>query len=120
MSTPELDLRRDLASSATSHRGDRVFTRTIATAAFASLIVLAGITVFLGVQTIPVLQTQGLSFLTTSVWAPPDYGIWGMLYGSVLIAAIGLVIAVPASLLLSVFMVFLPLSPHGAGSKGLS
>ena len=34
--------------------------------------VLAGITVFLGFQAIPVLQTQGLSFLTTSIWDPPD------------------------------------------------
>ena len=107
MSKPGVDLRRDLASAATSHRGDRVFTRTVTAAAFTALLVLAGITVFLGLQTVPVLQTQGLSFLTTSVWAPPDYGIWGMLYGSVLIAVVGLVIAVPAALLLSIFMVFL-------------
>lgn len=98
---------RDLQSAATSHRGDRVFNRVVTLCAFTALIVLAGITIFLGLQTIPVLQTQGMSFLTTSVWDPPDYGIWGMLYGSVLLAVIALVIAVPASLLLSVFMVFL-------------
>jgi phosphate transport system permease protein len=98
---------RDLQSAATSHRGDRVFNRVIAGAAFTALVVLAGITIFLGAQAIPVLQEQGLAFLTTSVWNPPDYGIWGMLYGSVLLAVIALVIAVPASLLLSVFMVFL-------------
>lgn len=102
---------RDLQSAATSHRGDRVFNRTITAAAFTALVVLAGITVFLGLQTVPVLQTQGMSFLTTSIWSPPDYGIWGMLYGSVLLAVIALVIAVPASLLLSVFMVFL--APKG-------
>jgi phosphate transport system permease protein len=101
---PEL---RDLQSAATSHRGDRVFNRVIAGAAFTALVVLAGITVFLGAQAIPVLQEQGLSFLTTSVWNPPDYGIWGMLYGSLLLSLIALAIAVPTSLLLSVFMVFL-------------
>ena len=101
---PEL---RDLQSAATSHRGDRVFNRTIAGAAFTALVVLAGITIFLGFQAVPVLQEQGIEFLTTSAWNPPDYGIWGMLYGSVLLAVIALVIAVPASLLLSVFMVFL-------------
>lgn len=102
---------RDLAASATAHRSDRVFNRIITGAAFTSLIVLAGITIFLGVQTVPVLQDQGLSFLTTTVWettaTPPEYGIAGMLYGSLLIAVIALVIAVPASILLSIFMVFM-------------
>jgi phosphate transport system permease protein len=111
MSDVETPVLRDLQSAATSHRGDRIFNRTIAAAAFTALIVLAGITIFLGAQAIPVLQTQGLSFLTTSQWNPPDYGIWGMLYGSVLLAIIALVIAVPASLLLSVFMVFLAPKP---------
>jgi len=114
MSDVEAPVLRDLQSAATSHRGDRIFNRTIAAAAFTALIVLAGITVFLGAQAIPVLQEQGLSFLTTSVWNPPDYGIWGMLYGSVLLAAIALVIAVPVSLLLSVFMVFLAPRPVAA------
>ncbi len=111
MADAGLQEQRDLKASATSHRGDRVFNRTITAAAFVSLLVLAGIAIFLGAQAIPAFQTQGLSFLTTTAWDintdPPTVGIWGMLYGSVLLAVIGLVIAVPASLLLSVFMVFL-------------
>ena len=103
--------RRDLGAAALRHRGDRVFNRIITGAAFFALVILAGITIFLGAQTIPVLKTQGLSFLTTSVWDPPDYGIWGMLYGSLLLAVIALCIAVPVSLLLSVFMVFLSPKP---------
>lgn len=59
---------RDLSGSKKAHRGDRIFNRTITGAAFTSLLVLAGITIFLGAQTIPVLQDQGLSFLTTTVW----------------------------------------------------
>jgi len=102
---------RDLHSAATSHRGDRIFNRVITGAAFTSLIVLAGIAIFLGYQAIPAFQSQGLAFLTTTAWDintdPPTAGIWGMLYGSVLLAVIALVIAVPASILLSVFMVFL-------------
>jgi phosphate transport system permease protein len=102
---------RDLQSAATSHRGDRVFNRVVTAAAFTALVVLAGIAAFLGAKAVLVMQTQGLSFLTTTAWdintVPPTAGIWGMLYGSVLLAVIGLVIAVPASLLLSVFMVFL-------------
>ena len=111
VATMDVEERRDLASAATSHRGDRVFNRAVTAAAFTALVVLAGITIFLGAQTIPVLQSQGISFLTTSAWdqfsTPPHYGIWSMLYGSVLLSVIALVIAVPASLLLSIFMVFL-------------
>ena len=103
--------KRDLQAAATSHRGDRVFNRSITGAAFIALVVLAGIAIFLGAQAVPVFQKLGFSFLTTTAWDlttdPPDVGIFGMLYGSILLAVIGLVIAVPASLLLSVFIVFL-------------
>jgi len=102
---------RDLNTAATSHRGDRIFNRTITTLAFTALVVLAGITIFLGAQAVPVLQELGPSYLTTTSWDltvdPPTAGIFGMLYGSVLLAVIGLVIAVPAALLLAVFMVFM-------------
>lgn len=110
---PDLEVqeRRNFSASATANRGDRVFNRVITVAAFSALAVLAGIAIFLGAQTIPVLQTQGLSFLTTTAWDintdPPTAGIWGMLYGSVVLAIIALVIAVPASLMMSIFMVFL-------------
>ena len=111
MADPDLLERRNLSASATAHRGDRVFNRTITAAAFSALIVLAGIAIFLGAQAIPVFQTQGLSFLTTTAWDintdPPTAGIWGMLYGSVVLAVVALVIAVPASLMMSIFMVFL-------------
>ncbi len=95
MSEPDVQERRDLQAAATSHRGDRVFNRIITGAAFVALLVLAGITIFLGAQAVPVLQTQGLDFLTTSVWSPPDYGIWGMLYGSVANLAIVLALGRP-------------------------
>ena len=111
MTPPAVEERRDLKAAATSHRGDRVFNGIVTAAAFAALVVLAGIAIFLGVQTIPAFQSQGLSFLTTTAWDintdPPTAGIWGMLYGSVLLAVVGLVIAVPVSILLSIFMVFL-------------
>jgi phosphate transport system permease protein len=102
---------RDLKTSASSHRGDRVFNRSITAAAFSALVILAGIAIFLGIQTVPIIQTQGWSFLTTTAWNietdPITAGIGGMIYGSLLLALIGLVIAVPASILLSIFMVFL-------------
>lgn len=102
---------RDLHSAATSHRGDRIFNRSITTLAFTALAVLAGITIFLGAQVVPVVGELGWGYLTTTAWdltvTPPQVGIFGMLYGSVLLAVIGLVIAIPAALLLAIFMVFL-------------
>lgn len=102
---------RDLHSAATSHRGDRIFNRTITALAFTALAVLAGITIFLGAQVVPVVGELGWGYLTTTAWdltvTPPQVGIFGMLYGSVLLAVIGLVIAIPAALLLAIFMVFL-------------
>ncbi|MFA7324449.1 MAG: phosphate ABC transporter permease subunit PstC [Candidatus Nanopelagicales bacterium] len=110
MATPELG-QRDLQAAATSHRGDRVFNRVVTGAAFTALLVLAGIAIFLGVQVIPAFQSQGLSFLTTTAWDintdPPTAGIFGMLYGSLLVAGIGLVIGTPVALLLSIFLVFI-------------
>jgi phosphate transport system permease protein len=109
------DEKRDLTAAALSHRGDRVFNRIITGCAFTALIVLAGITVFLGFQAFPVLQDQGISFVTTTAWdsfgTPPVYGIAGMLWGSLLLSVIALVIAVPVSLLLSIFLVFLAPKP---------
>ncbi len=102
---------RDLSNSKKANRADRAFSRVITGAAFTSLIILAGITIFLGAKAVPVIQDQGLSFLTTTVWdtigVPPEYGIAGMLYGSILLAVIALVIAVPVSIFLAVFMVFI-------------
>jgi len=107
---------RALSSRATYNRGDRIFNRVITLAAFTSLFVLAGITVFLGLQFVPVMQEQGLFFLTGSAWDPATdtYGIWAMVYGSILLSIIALLVAVPASLLLSIFMVFLAPRPVAA------
>lgn len=114
MATPDVQ-QRDLQAAATSHRGDRVFNRVVTGAAFTALLVLAGIAIFLGIQVIPAFQSQGLDFLTTTAWDintdPPTAGIFGMLYGSLLVAVIGLAIGTPVALLLSIFLVFL--APKG-------
>ena len=102
---------RELRSPATAHTSDKVFNRIVTALAFTALAVLAGISVFLGAQAVPVLGELGPSYLTSTSWdlttTPPTAGIWGMLYGSVLLALIGLIIAVPVSLLLAIFIVFI-------------
>ena len=101
----------DAQTSATKQLAD---IEGMITQGCSALIILAGITVFLGAQTVPVLQDQGLSFLTSTVWdslgTPPQYGIWGMLYGSILLSVIALVIAVinihPPIVLFSIFVAY--------------
>lgn len=100
MAAPPTETLRDLDVAATSHRGDRIFNRGITVAAFTALLVLAGIAIFLGIAAVEAITTQGWSFLFTTEWKvdqgdEPVAGIWGMLYGSVLLAVIGLVIAFP-------------------------
>jgi hypothetical protein len=91
MAAPPTETRRDLDSAATSHRGDRIFNRGITVAAFTALLVLAGIAIFLGIAAVEAITTQGWSFLFTTEWKvdqgdEPVAGIWGMLYGSVLLS----------------------------------
>jgi phosphate transport system permease protein len=106
---------RKLSTSTQFHRGDRIFNRLVTIAAFTSLFVLLGIATFLGSQMIPVIQEQGWSFFTTTEWTftfnsaddEAKFGILGMMYGSILLAVIALVISVPVSILLAIFVVFL-------------
>lgn len=100
---------RQLSTSTQFHRSDRIFNRAVLLAALTSLFVLVGIALFLGGQMVPVVQEQGWSFFTTDAWDPGEnrFGILGMLYGSVMLAVIALIIAVPVAILLAVFVVFL-------------
>jgi phosphate transport system permease protein len=102
---------REISRAAQLSKGDRLFNGVVTVAAFTSLFVLLGIAIFLGTQMVPVVQSQGWAFFTTTEWDPvsrPEvFGIWGMVYGSIMLAVIALVIAVPVSLLLAIFVVFL-------------
>ena len=100
---------RKLSTSTQFHRSDRIFNRAVLIAALTSLFILAGIAIFLGAQLVPVVQEQGIDFFITTEWDPGanKFGILGMLYGSVMLAVIALIIAVPVSILLAIFVVFL-------------
>ena len=114
------DEKRVIPKSAQFNSGDRVFNGIVTAMAFSSLVILAGIAIFLGASMVPVLQSQGLAFFTTTEWlVSVDFlegegdtqdtrvGIFGMVYGSILISLLGLVIAAPTALLLAIFIVFL-------------
>ena len=92
-------------------KADKLFSGSIIVAALSSLVILTAILLYLGSNSWPVLVEQGFSFITGSEWSTTDgveiFQIWPMLYGTFLNAIIGLVIAIPVSVFLALFIVFL-------------
>ena len=86
--------------------GDRAFAWTTAAAAAMVLLILGLIALTMTRRSIPVLQHMGLGFLTGSRWSPADdaYGALAFIFGTAFTALIAVVIAVPISLGVALFM----------------
>jgi len=85
---------------------DSVFGAAVGATAGTVLVVLAGMIVFLVLQSLPAMQHYGFfSFITSARWAPSEadpaltspnpYGILQFIYGTLLTSLIGMIIAVP-------------------------
>jgi len=89
-------------------RADRVYRSVAIAAGFLTLVVLALIGLFLFLRSIPAFRDNGYHFFTTSVWNPdgPGHhaGVLGLVLGTIQIAVIALVIAVPIALLTALFL----------------
>ena len=93
-------------------RSDRVFRGAIAVGALASLGILALIGGFLLFRGLEIFSDFGLGFLTSPVWDAGDvndpttarFGIAAMLVGSVVIATIAVVVAVPFAMSAALFI----------------
>jgi phosphate transport system permease protein len=99
------DQPRLLRSSLTT--GDRVFRAICTSAAALSLVIITGTALFLLAKSIPAVRSSGVwDFFTTSVWNPSqeEFGVLGLLIGTVIIALIALVVAVPLALGLALFI----------------
>jgi phosphate transport system permease protein len=85
---------------------DRLFGWTARLAALVTLGLLAGILVSLVIGAGPAIQKYGLRFLSSSVWDPVtgDFGGLVMIYGTIATSLIALVIAVPVSFGIAVFL----------------
>lgn len=86
--------------------GDLVFSLVARLAAILTLGTLAGIIVSLFIGAWPAIRATGLGFLTSSVWNPVDevYGGFSMIYGTVITSLIALLIAVPVSFGIALFL----------------
>lgn len=75
---------------------------------FAALVLaaLAGILVSLAIEAMPVFKQFGFSFLWTNVWNVPEeqFGALSAIYGTVVTSVIALIIAVPVSFGIALFL----------------
>ncbi|HWH82714.1 MAG TPA: phosphate ABC transporter permease PstC [Burkholderiaceae bacterium] len=85
---------------------DTLFATLAHAAAWLTLALLAGIIVSLIIGAAPAIRAYGLSFLWTSEWDPVQnrYGGLVMIYGTLMTSLIALVIAVPVSFGIALFL----------------
>ncbi|MBC7438306.1 MAG: phosphate ABC transporter permease PstC [Bdellovibrionales bacterium] len=85
---------------------DRLFGWAARAAALLTLALLAGILVSLLIGAWPAIRQFGLGFLTSSVWDPVknEYGGLVMIYGTLMTSLIALLIAVPVSFGIALFL----------------
>ncbi|MGM3276731.1 phosphate ABC transporter permease PstC [Ralstonia sp. 24A2] len=91
---------------APSRTGDLVFGGLTRLAAIVTLLLLGGIIVSLIISSWPSIQKFGLSFLVNSEWDPPSdiYGALVPVYGTLVTSLIALIIAVPVSFGIALFL----------------
>lgn len=86
--------------------GDRIFRRVSLTAGLAVLAIMVAVGLFLGSESLDALRVAGLGFLTTAEWQPDrgEFGIAAVMLGTVMIALVAVVVALPVSLGTSLFI----------------
>ncbi|MFM2486001.1 phosphate ABC transporter permease PstC [Celerinatantimonas yamalensis] len=91
---------------------DYVFATLVRIAAIVTLLLLGGIIVSLIISSLPTIHKFGFSFLWLKEWDPPadKYGALIPIYGTVATSVIALVIAVPVSFGIALFLT--ELSPN--------
>jgi phosphate transport system permease protein len=85
-------------------RGDRIYRGIATGAAMSTLGLLGAIGCFLFLKAWPVLHKEGLSFFTEVEWSAGHFGVAAVVYWTVVIAAIGMVFAVPLAIAMALYI----------------
>jgi phosphate transport system permease protein len=88
-------------------QGDRVFRSLCVAAAFMSLVIVTATIIFMVKESLPAWRSSGVfDFFTKSVWNgfTGEFGVWGVLVGTIIIATIAMVIAVPLAIAMALFI----------------
>ncbi|MEK6706532.1 MAG: phosphate ABC transporter permease subunit PstC [Bdellovibrionota bacterium] len=88
------------------HRGDHVFSLALKLSAIGLAVLLGLVGIFLFRAALPAIHTQGLRFVTSSVWDPVQdvYGAMPVIYGTVVSSFLAIVIATPLSIGVALFL----------------
>ncbi|MEV6821201.1 phosphate ABC transporter permease subunit PstC [Nocardiopsis dassonvillei] len=91
--------------------GDVAFAGLARGSGILILLILAGVAAFLLVQAWPSLTANTANFLTSTEWDPnvreePAFGVAALAFGTVLAAAIALLLATPVAIGIALFIVF--------------
>ena len=107
MSASALSTNLDMEKrSRADQRNDRLFRRLLMACALLVLLALLGAAVSTLWGGREVLFGNGLKFLTSAQWNPVEnrYGAWAPIYGTLVTSAIAIIIAVPISFGIAVFL----------------
>jgi phosphate transport system permease protein len=87
-------------------RADRLFQALCVGAGLTVLAILALILLSTAREAWPAFRDEGLSFITTDDWAPNNgkFGALALIYGTVIVSLIALLIAVPVSIGIALFL----------------
>lgn len=114
LETPAIPKRRNLQTKP-SLRGDKVFFGLTTLAAYFSVALVGLVLLFLMIRAWPALSQEGINFVFGSKWddsvQPMVMQIGPMLWGSILLAILGVILAVPMAIALAYLIEFLAPKP---------
>jgi phosphate transport system permease protein len=87
--------------------GDRIFRGLATACASVSLIIVSATLIFLLINAVDVFEESGVwGFFTKSVWNPGanSFGVFGLMLGTIIVASIAMLIAVPMALAMALFI----------------
>jgi phosphate transport system permease protein len=87
--------------------GDRIFRTVLLIAATSILLIVAGIFVMMVQNSMPTIERFGIGFLFGSEWKPAqeEFGALPFIYGTVVSSILALILSVPISLGIAIFLV---------------
>jgi phosphate transport system permease protein len=87
-------------------RGDAIFRATLRTAGLSSFVITALILIFLIIRSSWAFRADGLSFFTKQSWifVGNDFGIGGVLPGTLIIGGMASLVAIPVALATAIFI----------------
>jgi phosphate transport system permease protein len=107
-STPETIARaqKKVRRSFRQIRTETVFRRTLTIMGLIMIILVLGILLTLIIQSLPSIKSLGLKYLWGKVWDPVQdiYGAWPFLLGTLLSSFLALLISIPFSLAVAIFL----------------